>query len=670
MREIPPNDSSRDPATRNLNDLVDVFYQDGWWEGVISEIWPDRVSVYFPATQEYYTDIVKDDPRQLLVRSGYQWDDKGWRLVPREAKKKSKKFAANNDHRRNRSTPQKTAAVESRDDGKLDRKEKTDGEVASGSGQQKRKSEEAPKPPTKRAKVAVLSPQERDLPVDKRDMNLKHLINHGFLAAGDIVYIGRLPTARPGVVNADGSISVSLFRTSCTDTAPLEYKKHVAPEFNPGQPSWRDVFAQLASDGGVRRLMSLRDALHEGNSLPQPVDESRFPLPAGFQPSLLKKPKVQPPFKRVQGRSAQVKSAATPFLETSAEMPKEKEKAAVPVSLPSPLSSISQRLSSDEEETEESSEENAEVETEVEESMEVEMEEPEGSKEESEEESEEAKEDTRRLENERLVSPVPSPPDVAIGTQRSPGVLSLSGQFLRERQKSSPEESVLASAFFGSDSEAAESEEDASSESSEEDSEWQEEGILAADAAAAAAVATSRMAAAAAAALRGEKWDSEEDEPLALRVEKKRLESMSPMQKNQRQGSFFSSAERVKRPGSAQLATAAAAVEEVNDQDKKQAKMQITSLLHDLDDSQDGSGGVPLSPLNPKLTKKTAVVAPPAPPKPAAARPLPNPPKLATAPAAAAGPSKPAPPRVAVKAPTAAVVGGPSREKKSALGGP
>ena len=68
------------------------------------------------------------------------------------------------------------------------------------------------------------------LPRKRCDITLKHLLDHGRVSAGDVVFIHRknITNPRTGVIMSDESIALGdEFRTSCTITAVHEFRKYI-----------------------------------------------------------------------------------------------------------------------------------------------------------------------------------------------------------------------------------------------------------------------------------------------------------------------------------------------------------------------------------------------------------------------------------------------------------
>lgn len=70
IRPIPPRESKR---VYELNEEVDVFYNDGWWEGVITQVLEDnQYSVYFRPTRE------QNDYKDSDLRLHREWVNENW----------------------------------------------------------------------------------------------------------------------------------------------------------------------------------------------------------------------------------------------------------------------------------------------------------------------------------------------------------------------------------------------------------------------------------------------------------------------------------------------------------------------------------------------------------------------------------------------------------------
>ena len=84
LREIPVDDSYLDPITRNVGDHVDLYFAEGWWEGLIIKVADDGLSIYLPGTDDTHKQVSLHDIRGFKVRSsGYFWVSDNWQVVPR-----------------------------------------------------------------------------------------------------------------------------------------------------------------------------------------------------------------------------------------------------------------------------------------------------------------------------------------------------------------------------------------------------------------------------------------------------------------------------------------------------------------------------------------------------------------------------------------------------------
>ena len=118
------------------------------------------------------------------------------------------------------------------------------------------------------------------LPTKLADITLKHLLDHGRVSAGDVVFVHRNNNKNPraGVIMSDGSIALGdEFRTSCTITSVNEFRKYIDPIPIPNLSSWLQVFVQLSAPssdystpGSVYSLFDIKEALFCGKPLGRP----------------------------------------------------------------------------------------------------------------------------------------------------------------------------------------------------------------------------------------------------------------------------------------------------------------------------------------------------------------------------------------------------------------
>ncbi|KAI7842797.1 hypothetical protein COHA_003543 [Chlorella ohadii] len=92
VRPACADDSCTKPlADRLPGEPVDCWHDDGWWEGYVHRVYDDHLTVFFPASNEEYTDIhapaKPPDPTAHRVRTGRNWDAEqgAWVARPRKA---------------------------------------------------------------------------------------------------------------------------------------------------------------------------------------------------------------------------------------------------------------------------------------------------------------------------------------------------------------------------------------------------------------------------------------------------------------------------------------------------------------------------------------------------------------------------------------------------------